>query len=77
MSKHNKSWLDQLATGAKRKFNELVKDSSIVMNGLSTKVDVSIIPLGSYDCLIEMDWMEKNHAILDCYNKKITCLDEE
>jgi hypothetical protein len=47
------------------------------MNGLSTKVDVNIIPLGSYDCLIGMDWLEKHHDILDCYNKTITCLDEK
>jgi hypothetical protein len=38
---------------------------------------VNIIPLGSYDCLIGMDWLEKHHVILDCYNKTITCLDEE
>ena len=44
--KHKKSWLVQLATWAKRKINELVKDCLIDMNGLSTKVDVNIIPLG-------------------------------
>jgi hypothetical protein len=47
------------------------------MNGLSTKVDVNIIPLGSYDFLIGMDWLGKHHVVLDCYNKTITCLDEE
>jgi hypothetical protein len=47
------------------------------MNGLNTKVDVSIIPLGSYDCIIGMDWLEKHHDVLDCYNKTIACLDEE
>jgi hypothetical protein len=47
------------------------------MNGLNTKVDVNIILLGSYDFLIGMDWLEKHHVVLDCYNKKITCLDEE
>jgi hypothetical protein len=57
-SKHNKSWLVQLVTGSKRKINELVKDFSIDMNGLSTKVDVNIIPLGSYECLIGMDWLK-------------------
>jgi hypothetical protein len=76
-SKHNKYWLVQLATRAKRKINELVKDCLIDMNGLNTKVDVNIIPLGSYDCLIGMDWLEKHHVVLDCYNKTITCLDEE
>jgi hypothetical protein len=47
------------------------------MNGISTKVDVNIIPLGSYDFLIGMDWLEKHHDTLDSYNKTITCLDEE
>jgi predicted aspartyl protease len=76
-SKHKKSWLVQLATGAKRKINEPIKDCQIGMNGINTKVDVNIIPLGSYDYLISMDWLEKHHAVLDCYKKKITCLDDE
>jgi hypothetical protein len=48
----------------------------IDMNGLGTKVYVNIIPLDSYDCLIGMDWLEKNRVILDRYNKTIICLDE-
>jgi hypothetical protein len=47
------------------------------MNGLSTKEDLNIFPLGSYDFLIGMDWLEQHHAILDCHNKAFTCLDEE
>jgi hypothetical protein len=57
-SKHKKYWLVQLARGAKRKINELVKYCPIDMNGLSTKVDVNIISLGSYDSLIGIDWLE-------------------
>jgi hypothetical protein len=76
-SKHNKSCLVQLATGGKGKINELVKYFQIYMNRLNRKVDLNIIPLGSYDCLIGMDWLEKNHFVLDFYHKTITCLDEE
>jgi hypothetical protein len=47
------------------------------MNGLNTSVDLKIIPLVSYDFLIGMDWLDQHHAILDCYNKEFTCLDEE
>ena len=47
------------------------------MNGLNTKVDVNIIPLCSYDFLTGMDWLEKHHVVLNCYNKKITYLDDE
>jgi hypothetical protein len=47
------------------------------MNRLNTNVEVNIIPLGSYDCLIHMDWLEKNHVVLECYNETITCIYEE
>jgi hypothetical protein len=76
-SKHEKYWLVQLATRTKRKVMELVKSCPVDMNGLSMKVDLNILPLGSYDCLIGMDWLDQNHAILDCRNKAFTCLDEE
>jgi hypothetical protein len=76
-NKHKKYWLVQLVTRAKRNINELVKNCIIDMNGLNTKVYVNIIPLGSYDCLIGMDWLEKHHLFLDYYNNTITSLDEE
>jgi hypothetical protein len=76
-SKHEKSWLVQLATGTKRKVMELVKSCPVDMNGLSTKDDLNILSLGSYDCLIGMDWLDQHHAILDCQNKAFTYLYEE
>jgi hypothetical protein len=74
-SKHGKSWLVQLATGDKRKFNEMVKSCLMDMNGLNTKVDLNILPLGSYDYIIGMDWLDQHHALLDCHNKEFTYLD--
>jgi hypothetical protein len=44
-----KSWLVQLASGEKRKINEVVKACPLEMNGLCTKDDFNVIPLGSYD----------------------------
>jgi hypothetical protein len=76
-SKYEKSWLVQLVAGAKIKFNEMVKSCLMDMNGLNTRVDLNIFPLGSYDCLIGMDWLDQHHAILDCHNTPFTCLDEE
>jgi hypothetical protein len=68
-SKHEKSWLVQLATGSKRKFVELVKSFPVDMNGLSTKANLHILPLGSYDCLIGIDWLDQHHVVLDFHNK--------
>ena len=75
--KHGKYWLVQLATGTKRKVVELAKSYPVGMNGLSTKADLNILSLGSYDCLIGMDWLDQHHVILECHNKAFTCLDEE
>ena len=47
------------------------------MNGLLTCADMNVLPLGSYDVLIRMDWLETYRAKLDCYNKTFECLDEE
>jgi hypothetical protein len=75
--KHGKSCLVQLATRAKRKVKEMVKSCLMDMNELNRGEDLNILPLGSYDCLIGMDWLDQHHAILDCHNKEITWLDEE
>jgi hypothetical protein len=76
-SKHEKYWLLQLATGAKRKVNEMVKSCLMDMNGLNTREDLNIFPLGSYECLIGMGRLDQHHAILVCHNKVFTFLDEE
>ena len=77
LRKHENSWLVQLAIGTKRKVIELVKSCLVDMNGLSTKDELNVFPLGSYDCLIGMDWLDQHHALLDFHNKRFTCLDEE
>jgi hypothetical protein len=58
--KIGKPWLVQLATCAKRKINEMVKACPMNMNGMNTKEYLKIIPLGYYDFLIVMDWMDKS-----------------
>ena len=75
--KHKNSWLVQLATGTKRKFSEVVEKCPLVMNGLVTCVNPNFQPLGFYDVLIGMDWLEAHRVKLDCYNKTFECMDEE
>jgi predicted aspartyl protease len=74
-SKLGKASLVQLATGTKRRIHDMVKSCSISLNGVNTSIDLNIIPLGSYDILIGMDWLDKHDAVLDFHNKTFTCLD--
>ena len=53
-----KYWLVQLATGAKRKVISFVKNCTVTMDQFETSVKINVLPLGSYDMLIGMDWIE-------------------
>ena len=35
------------------------------------------MPLGSYDLLIGMEWLEQHRVILNCYDKTFTCLNSD
>jgi predicted aspartyl protease len=75
-SELGKSSLVQLATGTKRRIHDMVISCSISLNGVNTSADLNIIPLGSYDILIGMDWLDKHHDVLDFHSKTFRCLDE-
>jgi hypothetical protein len=55
----------------------MVKSCLMDMNGMNTKADLNILPLGSDACLIGMDWLDQHHTLLDCHNKAFTFFDEE
>ena len=48
-----------------------------MMNQFETRVKLNVIPLGSYDVLIGMDWLEKHQVILNYFQKTFTCLNNE
>jgi hypothetical protein len=74
-SEVGKESLVQLSTGTKRRIHDMVKGCFININGVNTSIDLNIIPLGSYDVLIGMDWLDKHQVVLDCHKKTFTCLD--
>ena len=69
--KHDKPWMVQLAIGTKWKVSEIVKDCEVNLNGFPTRINLNILPLGSYDILISMDWLEQHHVMLDRLHKSI------
>jgi hypothetical protein len=47
------------------------------MGVFPTQETLNILPLGSYDMLIGMDWLDSHKSKMDSYNKKLECEDEE
>jgi hypothetical protein len=74
--KHAKSWLVQLATGTKRKVVDFISDFEFNLDGQNIRTNLNILPLGSYDMIIEMDWLEQHKAVLDCYTKILSYKDD-
>ena len=50
---------------------------SIALNGLSRKVCLNFLPLGSNNALIGMDLLERHRVKVDCYAKFLESIDEE
>ena len=44
------------------------------MNDFKTTVKLNVLPLGSYDILIGMDWLEQHKVVLNCFDKTFTCV---
>ena len=42
-----------------------------------TQETINILPLGSYDLLIGMDWLAAHKARLDYYHKTLECVSKE
>ena len=48
-----------------------------MMNQFETQVKLNVLPLGSYDVLIGIDWLEKHQVILNYFQNTFTCLNKE
>jgi hypothetical protein len=74
--KHTKSWLVQLTIGTKIKVIDFISDCELSLDGQNTKLNMNILPFGSYNIIIGMDLLEKHKVILDFYEKSLIYRDE-
>eukprot|EP00253_Pinus_taeda_P004481 PITA_04481 len=75
--KFKNPWLVQLATGAKRQVTAKINDCSFTIADQPITANLNILPLGSYDILIGMDWLEKHWSLVDCKTKIIYYRDQQ
>jgi hypothetical protein len=43
----------------------------------TTKLKVYVTSLGAYDLIIGMDWLVAHRALIDCFTKKVLCVNDE
>ena len=56
---------------------KVVKEFPIEMSGLLITAYINVLPLGSCDALIGMDWLEQHRAKVECYDKVIECFNKK
>jgi hypothetical protein len=59
----------KLATGTKRKVVDFIYDYEFSLGGQNIKKKMNILPLGYYDVIIRMDWLEGIKEVLYYYEK--------
>lgn len=69
-------WLVQLAMGAKRRVLAKISNFSLSIAGQPITADLNVFPLGSYDILIGMDWLEKHWSVVNYKTKTIYYKDD-
>ena len=74
--KFRNPWLVQLTTGAKRRVLAKINNCSFGIAGQPITTDLNVLPLGSYDILIGMDWLEKHWSLVNCKTKTIYYKDD-
>ena len=47
------------------------------MDQFETSVKLNVLPLGSYDMLIGMDWLEQHRVVLNCFDKTFTYVNND
>ena len=64
-------WKVELATGSKMAINLLVRSCVLNLGTFTTIVDLRILPLGSYDIVLGMDWLATHQVNINCHCKVV------
>ncbi|GKA45083.1 putative reverse transcriptase domain-containing protein, partial [Tanacetum coccineum] len=66
------SYVVELADGRTSETNTVIRGCTLGLLGHPFNIDLIPIDLGSFDVIIGMDWLAKNHAVIVCDEKIVT-----
>jgi len=73
---HATSWLVQLTTCKKKRFNHWVRAYAYEFNGMPTTAHLNMLPLALYSIILGMDWFYLHSTKVDCFDKANEGLDD-
>jgi predicted aspartyl protease len=67
----------KMASGKKQAVGPSVDNCVVDLGVCTTKLKVYVTALGEYDLIIGMDWLAAHRALIDCFAKKVLCVNDE
>jgi hypothetical protein len=67
----------EMASRRKQVVGPSVDNCVVELGVCTTKLKVYVISLGAYDLIIGMDWLAAHRALIDCFAKKVLCVNDE
>jgi hypothetical protein len=67
----------EMDSGEKQAVGPSVDNCIVGLGVCTTRLKVYVTALGAYDLIIGMDWLEAHRALVDCFAKRVLCVDDE
>jgi hypothetical protein len=67
----------EMASGEKQAVGPSIDNCLVDLGVCTTRLKVYVTSLGTYDLIIGMDWLEAHRAMVDCFTKRVLCIDDE
>jgi hypothetical protein len=67
----------EMASGEKQAVGPSVDNCIVDLGVCTTRLKVYVTALGTYDLIIGMDWLAAHRALVDCFTKRVLCVDDE
>jgi hypothetical protein len=75
--KHDDFKQVEMASGEKQVVGPSVNNCIVYLGVCTTRLKVYVTALGAYDLIIGMDWLAAHRALVDCFAKRVLCVDDE
>jgi hypothetical protein len=67
----------EMASGEKQVVGPSVNNCIVDLGVCTTRLKVYVTALGAYELIIGMDWLAAHRALVDCFAKRVLCIDDE
>lgn len=70
------SWTVEYANQTRARVEQCLFEARLELPRLTTKVNLYVAPLSSYNVILGMNWLWEHEVKVDCFSKTVECLND-